>query len=413
MSARLLALLLLFVQPEQRFLRYMRPVNGGPVSGQKQTCAALDVTAFAHAAPGLADLRLYRDGQEIPYALRVYAQGLAEHASLEVLNLGINRSGEIVFDAEMPQQSYSALQLEVSRKDFIATVNVTGSQTQQASDGTDLGSYTIFDLTGQKLGRSMVLHLPVSDFRFLHFRISAPVKPADVSGLSIEREALQGAAYAMVAESKQMKQQDRDTVIEFSVPPHVPVDRVEFVPAEGVANFSRYVSIEVVPEQEKKANPAAIYSGEIRRVHILRAGRRIDDERLAIDVGNAGEKFTSRWTVRIENGDDLPLALNTVRLEMQKQGICFDAEPGASYTVYYGDAALSPPQYDYARLFQPDKNPAEATLGPEEENQKYEPRPDTRPFTEKHPALLWVALVAAVAILGGIALRSAKAAKTQ
>lgn len=35
-------------------------------------------------------------------------------------------------------------------------------------------------------------------------------------------------------------------------------------------------------------------------------------------------------------------------------------------------------------------------------------RPNTRPFTEKHPAFLWIALIAVIALLGGIALRSAK-----
>jgi len=44
----------------------------------------------------------------------------------------------------------------------------------------------------------------------------------------------------------------------------------------------------------------------------------------------------------------------------------------------------------------------------EQMNAAYEPRPDERPFTERHPALLWAALVAVIALLGGIALRSVK-----
>jgi hypothetical protein len=45
--------------------------------------------------------------------------------------------------------------------------------------------------------------------------------------------------------------------------------------------------------------------------------------------------------------------------------------------------------------------------GAEQPNPAYQPRPDERPFTEKHPALLWLALVAVVVLLGAIALRSA------
>jgi hypothetical protein len=408
MNSRLAVfLLLLVVQPEQRYFRYERLVSGIPAL-QKQTCAALDLTTFMHAAPALADLRLYHNGQETPYALRISAPFSVERTQLQPVNLG-SQKGNVVFDAETPQGSYSTLQLEISRKDFIATVNVSGSRTHNASDVTQLGSYTIFDLTGQKLGRSMLLHLPVSDFPYLHFQISSPVKPEDVTGLSIEREPLRSAEYITVAETKQMSQQGRSSVIEFTLPPHIPVDRVEFVPADGASNFSRSISIEIAPGQRSRQNgPIANYSGEIRRVHILRGSRRIDDEHLAIDVDNPGAAVATKWAVTIDNGDDLPLALSAVRLEMQKQEICFDAIPGTNYTLYYGDAALSSPQYDYVRFFQPDKNATQASLGPEQENPQYQSRPDTRPFTEKHPALLWIALVLAVAILGGIALRSAK-----
>jgi hypothetical protein len=48
------------------------------------------------------------------------------------------------------------------------------------------------------------------------------------------------------------------------------------------------------------------------------------------------------------------------------------------------------------------------TFGPEKENPQYKKRPDARPFTERHPALLWVTLIAVVLVLGAVALRTAK-----
>jgi len=47
-------------------------------------------------------------------------------------------------------------------------------------------------------------------------------------------------------------------------------------------------------------------------------------------------------------------------------------------------------------------------LGPEEANPEYEARPDARPFTERYPWLLWVALVLVVGLVGAVALRTAK-----
>jgi hypothetical protein len=93
---------------------------------------------------------------------------------------------------------------------------------------------------------------------------------------------------------------------------------------------------------------------------------------------------------------------------MLQRSLCFDAEANGSYLLAYGDAALSQPSYDYAAIFAPQANAAQVSAGPEQPNPAYQPRPDDRPFTERHPALLWVALAAVIALLGAIALRSAK-----
>jgi hypothetical protein len=93
---------------------------------------------------------------------------------------------------------------------------------------------------------------------------------------------------------------------------------------------------------------------------------------------------------------------------MLERKLCFEAEGVSSYILYYGDPALTAPSYDYAKLFTLQANATRVTAGAEQANPAYQPRPDTRPFTERHPALLWVALAAVIALLGAIALRSVK-----
>jgi hypothetical protein len=137
-------------------------------------------------------------------------------------------------------------------------------------------------------------------------------------------------------------------------------------------------------------------------------GHRIDEERLAIDASQVDFDTPAKWTVTIENGDDAPLNIASVRLEMLQRNLCFEAAGTGDYTLYYGDPALTAPRYDYATLFSPQNDAAQIAAGAELANPAYQSRPDERPFTDKHPWLLWVALVAAIAILGGIALRTAK-----
>ena len=118
----------------------------------------------------------------------------------------------------MPEGSYSDIQLDVTGQDFIATVTVSGRQEQTDSSPTRLGSYTIFDLTHQKLGRSTVLHIPPSDFRYLHFEITGLITPESITGLSVVKLPATQPKYETVAESSSVTQKGHSSLLEFTVP---------------------------------------------------------------------------------------------------------------------------------------------------------------------------------------------------
>jgi hypothetical protein len=404
--------------PEVRYFRSQRPIENLPATGG-QACLAIDPAIFAHAQPGLADLRLYRPDQnsgvtETPYVVRDAAPVAAAEGFVEMLNKGL-RGGQTGFDVEMPEGHYSDLDLAINAHNFIATVNVAGSQAQGSAE-TKLGAYTIFDLTKQRLGRSTVLHLPESDFRFLHFKIAGPIKPDFVTGISAMRLPESEPRYVTVATTAKETRKGRDSVFTFTVPAHTPLDRVEFTVGSQPAQFSRDVQIAVEPAIKASQADAHRYpesaagSGNLLRVHSVEDGHRIDEERFTIDAPQVAWDAPATWTVTIDNGDDAPLSIGQVQLEMVERDLCFEAAAGAAYTLFYGDAALAVPRYDYATLFVAQKDAAKVTVGAEQLNAAYEPRPDQRPFTERHPALLWIVLVVVIAVLGAVALGSVKKA---
>lgn len=414
MTLRVPALLLLLfaASPGVQYFRYQRPVLNTPAQKQ-QACLTLDPTTFAHAGPRLASLRLYSGAAEVPYAIRSEARAQSPADNLTPLNAGV-RGGGTTFDAAMPEGLYSNVELDVAAKDFIATVRVSGSQNQASAHPTNLGSYTIFDFTRQKLGRSTVLHLPPSNFRYLHFRIDGVIRPSQITGLSAGNVPQTEPQYITVATTSSVKQKGRDSILEFTVPANVPVDRVLFAPGAQPVNFSRGVTLTRTPAAKDRGAETidqefpVFSTGNILRIHTRQNGRKIDEEHLAVDAPSFAPNYATTWTVAVHNEDDAPLDLQSVSLQMIARTLCFAAEPGASYTLYYGDDALTPPSYDYAKLFALDKDAAQASLGLEQPNPQYQPRPDTRPFTEKHPALLWTALIVAILLLGGIALRSSR-----
>jgi hypothetical protein len=410
-AAHFLVLLLLGASAEIGYFHSERPVENLP-SHAGQACLALDEGIFAQAAPALADLRLYRDGTETPYVTRLAEPSLDSQGEINPLDKGL-RAGQTVFDAEFPDGHYSDLELDITERNFIATAEVSGSQTQFSTAPTKLGSYTIFDLTRQRLGRSTVLHLPESDFKYLHFKISGPLTPEHINGLSVVRLPESQPRYISLAETAKITERNRDTVVEFIVPPHVPVDRVVFRAGSQPSLFSRDAFLRVEPAQPPPADSQSypqttMASGHLLRIHSLENGHRIDEEHLTIDAPTADFDQPAKWTITIDNGDDPPLSVESVRLQMLERDLCFESAGSGHYTLYYGDRSLAAPRYDYATLFALQADAAIAAMGREAGNAAYQPRPDERAFTERHPALLWVALVLVIVLLGGIAFGSLK-----
>jgi len=401
-------LLLLIAQPEQRYFRYTRRLQLPAQQKVPQTCALIDPAIYAHAAPQLADLRLYQGAREVAYVIASDESTTAAYPRNEPLNLGL-RHGKVVFDVKMPGGPYSDvwLDLDPAVQNFVLSVDVSGKESLSSTEATQLGSYTIFDLTQQKLGRSTVLHLPPSTFAYLHFSIEGPLHPAAVKSLTYATTPADSPQTFVVAETSRVTQAARTSVIRFEVPANVPVDSIQFVPSASSGNFYRKVEVKVDSAgQQASTPPATTFNFDILRYHGVQNGKRIDEE--SLDEGVFDRPGATHWTITIQNGDDPPIALASVKLKMFAHRICFDASAGATYSLYYGDPALSAPQYDYASLFHADKEAAQAAFGPEQKNPRFMPRPDERPFTEKHPALLWIALIVAVAVLGGVALRTAK-----
>jgi len=399
---------------EQRYFHFQREIKlSTPPAAQ--ACTLLDADVFAHAVPSLRDLRLYSGAHELPYAITLSSAESALPERAQLFNLG-EKNGSIVFDLEMPDRAYTDVELGLAEQDFIATADISGSNSA-TGPVTRLGSFTVFDLTKQKLGRNTVLHLQEARFRYLHIALNAAAapgssskfRPSAVHGANVPPSRSGQTLYSTVATNPKILQKGHETIAEFDVPAHVPVERISF--ALGTSpNFSRSVRIIA---RDLGGNPLQqepeTVAGEILRVHMERSGSRIDEEETTVDATLGSNLHSAEHvTVAIENGDDAPLPVTAVELQMRQRHLCFDPTGTASLALYYGDDAIASPIYDYARLFQEDEHAQAATLGPEQPNTQYRARKDMRPLTERYPDLLWILLLLIVLVLGGIAMRTMK-----
>jgi hypothetical protein len=421
-SAILLALLLWQATPgaqpvaaDPQYLRYQRTIT--VPAGAGQSCAVVDPQIFPHAAPSLKDLRLYQDGREVPYAITLSEPQQPDSDTALVRNLGL-RGRNIVFDVEMPNRPYTEITLDLAGQDFLATATVSGTRDPNYSNQTRLGEFTLFDLTSQHLSRNTTLHLQEASLPYLHIELAVSpatgnrtfiATPEMVQGVTVPPSREAQSFYTTAATATTITRRGRQSVATFALPERIPVERVSFdLTPSYKANFSRDVRITDRPKGSSNSVSESL-AGTILRVNLTQTGREIRQEQLSVPA-ILGSNMQSAATVEVavENGDDTPLPITTIRLEMRQRKICFDAPSAQALTLFYGDSALTAPQYDYARLFSTSDAVHAAQLGSERLNPAYRNRPDSRPLTDRHPHLLWIVLLAVVCILAIVAIRSSK-----
>ena len=391
-------MLVLVAGPSISYFKYQRAVQP-PAAGQNYL--VVDESVWQHARPDLADLRLYSGQTEVPYALTVERGSTeSDHRDVRVLQQSSVR-GKTQFLIDMADiVEYDHVDLKLSTRDFVAHAHVEGHDDLHGRHWAMLGDSILYDLSKENLGGNSMLRLPQTTYHYLRVTIDGPVKPGDVTGARSEHRQVQKPVWRDVSQEMNQQQKGRDTVLTFQVPENVPVERLVFTVDPAQPNFRREVEL----QNEKTM---ALGSGEINRIHVVRSGQKIDSEVEDLDFSAVGQKTIK---VNIHNGDDPPLKLSGARLQQHERRIYFDAPGSSQLTLYYGDEKLESPVYDYAKLFQQDKNVAAGQLGAESANAAFTGRLDDRPWSERHPAVLWIAIVAAVAVLGALALRSMKTA---
>jgi hypothetical protein len=367
----------------------------------RQNYLVVDEEIWAHARPDLADLRLYDGDVQVQFALSEQYGGVStEQQEGKILNLG-SIAGHTEFDIDVGAiTEYDRVRLRLDAKDFVATASVAGSNALGQGPTTELGPSTLYDFTREALGSNSMLKMPPSSFRYLHVKLSPGIRPQQVKGASVSNLHEKQAGWTNVGSCASPEQKPRSTVITCDLPDKVPLHRILFQVASTQVNFRRAVSV-------VDAKGLQVDSGDISRVRIDRAGMLVTSEDLAVSVF---AKPTGSLTITVDNGDNPPLQLTSVQPLSVERRVYFDPQGKTTLKLYYGDEKLSAPVYDYARFFHLDESAAPASLGPGAHNDAYTARPDERPWSDRYPALLWAAMLLAVAALAAVAIRGLKQA---
>jgi Protein of unknown function (DUF3999) len=387
--------MVLAINASPSYFKYRRQVQSINSAGQHYI--VVDEALWRHARADLNDLRMYAAEKEIPYKMTVETAGSeTEQKQFRVLQpAAIGGKTQFLLDMSGVDE-YDRIHLTLATKNFVAHARVEGQDDPHGSKWAVLGTTTLYDLSDEKLGSNSTLQIPLSAFKFLKVTVDNAVKPSDVKNGTASATRAQKAVWRDVTSPSRLEQRGKETVISFDVPANTPVERLTLDIDPTQPNFCRQIQI-------RGGKDETYGNQQISRIHMLRNGQKVDVERTSIELcGNCQGTLKAV----IQNGDDPPLKIGGAHLQQWERRIYFDADAGEHPWLYYGDEKLGAPEYDYAKLFQKDAHVEAVALEPEVNNATYVPRADERPWSEQHPALLWVAILAAVAILGAVALRS-------
>jgi hypothetical protein len=228
-----------------------------------------------------------------------------------------------------------------------------------------------------------------------------------IAGATVPPDGEAQTLYTTVASTSAIEQQGHWSIATMTVPPHVPVERAQFVLNPMFhADFLRDATVAATPMQTglDALGAAEGVSGHIFHVThdaVAGAGPAIDSQATTIStVIGANLRAPAKVTASVDNGAASPLPIARVDLQMRERRLCFEARPDTRYTLRYGDAELSGPSYGYARRFALSPRPLTAALGPEEKNPNYVLPGTDRTQSRPGRDLPWLLLIAGIAVAG-------------
>jgi hypothetical protein len=116
----------------------------------------------------------------------------------------------------------------------------------------------------------------------------------------------------------------------------------------------------------------------------------------------------------IENEDNPPLAFKSATVTRFMEVVRFPYKPQESWKLYFGKADADTPGYDLAHFAGrlQSEGTVDATLRQVVANPLYSPAGKFLPWSERHPVILWLALIAAGAVLAILILRQARSLRS-
>lgn len=373
--------------------RLRKPIR---VNGSAAVSAMrVDLEIFRGSHNQLDDVRIVRDQAEVPYVLQtVYGRSGEHEFQPTILNQSVTGEGlQATLDLGATPQ-HNRLRVATRRTNFKQRVRIeTSSDGQQWAVALEDGY--IFDFSeGDRHAALLTVEYPVSTRRYVRITIIGWTSPTDLTSAWLtyrsETSGVRDVLRTITPEaSEDTKAQTSvwTADIGFGGLPH---DQVRVDVAPGLF----YRTVEIESSRDAKS---WLYAGQGT------ISRTADHEYLSIGFPEQWERYLR---LRVHNGDNPPLSVRGLALSAYRRMIKFPSNTAGQYWVYYGNPEAKQPSYDFGQVMPGGVQAEDIAAGAEEVNPSYRPPvPAQKPWSDRHPQVLYAVLAAAVLGMGYVAVR--------
>ena len=396
------ALLLADFQPSS--WRYRRPLS--VTAGARIAVINVDRETYIHAKPDLADLRVINGQDETPYVLETMSGSQhREEISSRVLDQGVTAARDLELTVDVGNgHRHNSIRLSTPKTNFRQRVEIDTSDDRRRWTRVRSGAY-IFDFSqGDRHVAVLTAAYPLSSRRYVRVTIHGWNDPKAVTQCWVTIEQNIAPVRDLMQPLNAEPWQDaktQSTVYTWNLGvPGIPHD--ELLLDVDTPAFERATAVETSADGNEWST--------LRLGVVSRVGK---EESLQLDFPESHDQYLR---LRIFNRDDRPLAVKSAKLYVTRKRVKFMPAEGGAYWLYYGDADAHAPAYDLRILLAREAPRSETTIAPgaEERNPAYrETPPPARPWSERHPEILYIALALAVAGMGTVTIRFLKKASAE
>jgi len=374
--------------------RYLRALAVGQ---PEQVCVlTLDRAIYAGSQTDLADLRVVRNGREIPYVTETLAGSVQQSESgPEILDRTVVPGAGLQLTMDLGRSArHNRLRISTGQTNFRTRVRI-----ETSNDGREWAIARndgyVFDFS--QAGRSiavLAVEYPLSTRRYLRATFFGWMRTDSVTDAWLLHYVERRAVWQTIAEVPPERTEDHQAsllVLDLKAA-GLPQERLRL--ETGGPPFHRACEIESSPDRK---NWRSVAQGVLYRFP--------EDESSTIQFPRQHDRYLR---LRIFNGDDQPVPVGRVVVEAVERRLKFLPEAAGDYALYYGNPQAKPPVYDLGTILAR-RAPAPEILvaaGAEQPNPRYQPSPlPLKPWSERHPQVLYGTLAVAILAMGWVTIK--------